>query len=127
MNKIVISIAIGLISLTNCLAQTKDLLVKVTEQNCQGESIELYIPKDWIKIQKEDYDGGFIKSYLFSDYSIVSLQCGIIPNSLDIEALKSCGVNSREISVNGIAISYNNVFDDNKPIFDKAFDRTLID
>lgn len=126
MKKIIILLTIGFIAHTNCYGQSMDTLVVVKEQNCEGEIMEIYLPQGWVNNQRKTYENGFTKTYFYSDNAHISLICGDNPNNGDWEVLQSCGMNFRDIFINGITIVYGNVMNERKPVFDKAFDKTSL-
>ena len=126
MNKLKLPILLIFLTVTlitngqNSQNDSKDSLC-VQIFDCDLDTIELIVPSGWDSIEIFEYMEGFIKTFKYSDGSIVSILCGANAKL----SIQNQTLNSRKIIIEGYEIVYELVPDDRVHLFDKAFDRMI--
>ena len=84
----------------------------------------LFLPLEWIKSDRNYYKKGFMEYCSYTDKSINSVLCGENAE-LNFSQLFDKEKYSRKESIPGRIIMYENVSEERKIEFDKAFDKMM--
>ena len=125
MNRLFITI-FGLLILVSCggLEKKEFKLDEVILEDCMGKRKMLFLPTGWIKSDRNYYGEGFMEYYSYTDKSIISVLCGANAE-LNFSQLFDKEKYSRKETIPGRIIMYENVPEERKTEFDKAFDKMM--
>jgi len=88
---------------------------------CENDTIEIYIPEEYVSTDTFNYMEGFIQTFIYPDSSTISILCGANA-TLCINEDQADGLYFRKIKFRHHDMIYERVTPEMKLVFDEAFD-----